>query len=176
MVKGDKGYAFYGLYERQKGKQGVPCFGLIGFDGKVTIKGDDRGDGEAFINGLVMYNEAGEMGYNEISKVAYIFDADSGEIKKMDAETTDSSNVHISSTGKYIVTETSVNDEGKPCKKKYDIFSGESGKQIDSIEVECVGEDYIRLIGIINESEGCLLFKYSQNGKVTYHKYYIKES
>lgn len=176
MVKGDKGYAFYGLYERQKGKQGVPCFGLIGFDGKVTIKGDDRGDGEMFINGLVLYNEAGEMGYNEISKVAYLFDADSGEIKKMNVETTDSSNVHISSTGKYIVTETGVNDEGEPCKKKYDIFSGESGKLIDGIEVECVGEDLIHLIGIINESEGCLLFKHSQSEKVTYHKYYIEES
>lgn len=176
MVKGDKGYAFYGLYERQKGKQGVPCFGLIGFDGKVTIKGDDRGDGEMFINGLVLYNEAGEMGYNEISKVAYLFDADSGEIKKMNVETTDSSNVHISSTGKYIVTETGVNDEGEPCKKKYDIFSGESGELIDSIEVECVGEDLIHLIGIINESEGCLLFKHSQSEKVTYHKYYIEES
>ena len=69
----------------------------------------------------------------------------------MDVETTDISNVNISSNGKYIVTETDVNDEEEPCKKKYDIFSGESGKLIDGIEVDCVGEDLIHLIVIINE-------------------------
>ena len=176
MVKGDKGYAFCGYYEPEKKGESKLCFGFIDFEGKVTIEGENKPKAELYNNGMVMYGEAKNIGENGISKDAYIIDADSGEVKKIDVEVTDVSRVHISSTGKFIVTETGVNAEEEPCKKKYDIFSGESGKLIDSIEVECVGEDLIHLIGVINESEGCLLFKHSQSEKVTYHKYYIKES
>ena len=175
MVKGDKGYAFYGAYYPKKDAQSESCFGFIDFDGKVSIEGDNKPAGKVYDTGIVICKDTTDMSPGEICKEVYMAWADEKKVDKIKVRFTGNSDLIVSSTGKYIIIEE-LNGEGEVYKQTYDIYTSESGKLIDSIEVECVGEEYIGLVDSINENENSLIFRYTKGENKTYHKYCIKES